>query len=31
VRYLATMQSEFLTGSIIDFSGGWPAGSPRPD
>ncbi|MEY2897548.1 MAG: Bacilysin biosynthesis oxidoreductase YwfH [Pseudomonadota bacterium] len=30
IRYLATMQSSFLTGAIIDFSGGWPAGTPRP-
>jgi NAD(P)-dependent dehydrogenase (short-subunit alcohol dehydrogenase family) len=31
IRYLATMQGSFLTGAIIDFSGGWPAGTPRPD
>jgi 3-oxoacyl-[acyl-carrier protein] reductase len=30
IRYLATMQGSFLTGSIIDFSGGWPAARPRP-
>lgn len=30
IRYLATMKGSFLTGSIIDFSGGWPAGAPRP-
>jgi NAD(P)-dependent dehydrogenase (short-subunit alcohol dehydrogenase family) len=30
IRYLATMQGGFLTGSIIDFSGGWPAAQPRP-
>lgn len=30
VRYLATMQGSFLTGSIIDFSGGWPAAPVRP-
>jgi 3-oxoacyl-[acyl-carrier protein] reductase len=30
IRYLATMQGSFLTGSIIDFSGGWPAAQPRP-
>lgn len=30
IRYLATMQGSFLTGAIIDFSGGWPAGAPRP-
>jgi len=30
IHYLATMQGSFLTGSIIDFSGGWPAARPRP-
>lgn len=30
VRYLATMQGTFLTGAIIDFSGGWPAAPLRP-
>ncbi|MBL8415230.1 MAG: SDR family oxidoreductase [Propionivibrio sp.] len=30
IHYLATMQGSFLTGSIIDFSGGWPAAQPRP-
>lgn len=30
IRYLATMQGSFLTGAIIDFSGGWPAARPRP-
>lgn len=30
VQYLATMQGTFLTGAIIDFSGGWPAASVRP-
>jgi 3-oxoacyl-[acyl-carrier protein] reductase len=30
ILYLATMQGSFLTGAIIDFSGGWPAGTPRP-
>jgi NAD(P)-dependent dehydrogenase (short-subunit alcohol dehydrogenase family) len=29
ILYLATMQGSFLTGAIIDFSGGWPAGAPR--
>lgn len=28
IRYLATMKGSFLTGAIIDFSGGWPAASP---
>ncbi len=31
VHYLATMQGTFLTGAIIDFSGGWPAAPLRPD
>jgi 3-oxoacyl-[acyl-carrier protein] reductase len=31
IRYLATMEGNFLTGSIIDFSGGWPAAQPRPN
>ena len=30
IRYLASMKGNFLTGSIIDVSGGWPAGAPRP-
>ena len=30
IRYLATMKGSFLTGAIIDFSGGWPASFPRP-
>ena len=30
VRYLATMKGTFMTGSIIDFSGGWPAEAVRP-
>jgi 3-oxoacyl-[acyl-carrier protein] reductase len=29
-RYLATMQGTFLTGAVIDFSGGWPAAPERP-
>jgi 3-oxoacyl-[acyl-carrier protein] reductase len=28
IRFLATMKGSFLTGAIIDFSGGWPAASP---
>lgn len=31
IRYLATMQSSFLTGAIIDFSGGWPMAPLRPE
>jgi 3-oxoacyl-[acyl-carrier protein] reductase len=31
VRYLATMKGTFMTGSVIDFSGGWPAEPVRPD
>ena len=30
VSYLAIMQGTFLTGAIIDFSGGWPAAPLRP-
>lgn len=30
IAYLATMQGSFLTGAIIDFTGGWPAARPRP-
>lgn len=30
VRYLATSQGTFMTGAIIDFSGGWPAAPSRP-
>ena len=29
IRYLATMEGTFLTGAVIDFSGGWPVASPR--
>lgn len=31
VRYLATTKGTFMTGAIIDFSGGWPAAPVRPD
>jgi NAD(P)-dependent dehydrogenase (short-subunit alcohol dehydrogenase family) len=31
VRYLATLEGSFHTGSIIPFTGGWPAAPPRPD
>lgn len=30
IRYLATMKGSFMTGAIIDFSGGWPSGPVRP-
>ncbi|MDM0015628.1 SDR family oxidoreductase [Variovorax sp. J22P168] len=30
IRYLATMEGSFLTGTVIDFSGGWPVGIPPP-
>ena len=30
IRYLATMEGTFLTGAIIDFSGGWPVAIPLP-
>lgn len=30
VRFLATAQGSFMTGAIIDFSGGWPAAPARP-
>jgi NAD(P)-dependent dehydrogenase (short-subunit alcohol dehydrogenase family) len=30
IHFLATMKGSFLTGSIIDFSGGWPAAKARP-
>lgn len=29
IGYLATMEGTFLTGAVIDFSGGWPAAVPR--
>ena len=31
IAYLATMQGTFMTGAIIDFSGGWPVATPIPD
>ena len=31
IRYLATMKGTFLTGSIIDFSGGWPVAQLPPN
>lgn len=30
IRYLATMQGTFMTGAVIDFSGGWPVGQLPP-
>ena len=30
VRYLATMKGTFMTGAVIDFSGGWPVGLAPP-
>jgi NAD(P)-dependent dehydrogenase (short-subunit alcohol dehydrogenase family) len=30
ISYLATMEGNFLTGSIIDFSGGWPVALSPP-
>jgi 3-oxoacyl-[acyl-carrier protein] reductase len=31
IHYLATMEGTFLTGAIIDFSGGWPVALPLPN
>jgi 3-oxoacyl-[acyl-carrier protein] reductase len=31
IHYLATMQGTFMTGAIIDFSGGWPVAAPPPN
>ncbi len=31
IHYLATMQGTFMTGAIIDFSGGWPVALPPPN
>ncbi|MGB0695688.1 MAG: SDR family oxidoreductase [Rhodospirillaceae bacterium] len=30
IAFLATAKARFLTGAIIDFSGGWPFGAARP-
>ncbi len=30
ILFLAGMEAKFLTGAIIDFSGGWPVSAPRP-
>ncbi|MGA7811621.1 SDR family oxidoreductase [Caballeronia sp.] len=30
ICFLASTQSRFLTGAVIDFSGGWPAAATRP-
>lgn len=31
IAYLATMKGSFLTGAVIDFSGGWPVALAPPD
>lgn len=30
IAFLATVKTRFLTGAVIEFSGGWPFGPPRP-
>ncbi len=30
IAFLATVKTRFLTGAVIDFSGGWPFGPARP-
>lgn len=30
ILFLATSRARFLTGAVVDFSGGWPFGPPRP-
>ncbi|TGY87542.1 SDR family oxidoreductase [Marinicauda algicola] len=30
IVFLASAKTRFLTGAVIDFSGGWPFGPPRP-
>lgn len=30
IGFLATVKTRFLTGAVIEFSGGWPFGPPRP-
>jgi NAD(P)-dependent dehydrogenase (short-subunit alcohol dehydrogenase family) len=30
ITFLATVKTRFLTGAIIEFSGGWPHGPSRP-
>jgi len=30
ILFLATVKTRFLTGAILDFSGGWPLGAPFP-
>ncbi|MFZ4808308.1 MAG: hypothetical protein ACOYLQ_13710 [Hyphomicrobiaceae bacterium] len=30
IRFPATTRARFLTGALIDFSGGWPAAPERP-
>lgn len=31
IHYLSTMRGTFMTGAIIDFSGGWPVAGPLPN
>ncbi|SFC50454.1 SDR family oxidoreductase [Tropicimonas isoalkanivorans] len=31
ILFLASLRTRFLTGAVLDFSGGWPFGQPRPD
>jgi NAD(P)-dependent dehydrogenase (short-subunit alcohol dehydrogenase family) len=31
IHYLATMEGTFMTGAVIDFSGGWPVAPQRPE
>lgn len=31
IRFLAGIETRFLTGAILDFAGGWPCGAPMPD
>lgn len=30
ILFLATVRTRFLTGAVVDFSGGWPFGPARP-
>ncbi|WP_339758235.1 SDR family oxidoreductase [uncultured Hoeflea sp.] len=31
IAFLASVKTRFLTGAVIDFSGGWPFGASRPE
>lgn len=31
IAFFATVKSRFMTGAVVDFSGGWPFGTPRPE